>query len=59
MEELYYIYKDKKEEEIIDKLVVHRDKLDTVLYMCHDESGCHLAVHLRAKFHGNGHYLIL
>jgi len=44
MEELYYIYKDKKAEENIDKLVVHRDKLDTVLYMCHDESGCHLGV---------------
>jgi hypothetical protein len=39
MEELYYIYKDN-----IDKLVVHRDKLYTVLYMCHDESGCHLGV---------------
>ena len=44
MEELYYIYKNKKAEENIDKLVVHRDKLDTVLYMCHDESGCHLGV---------------
>lgn len=44
MEELYYIYKDKKAEENIDKPVVHRDKLDTVLYMCHDESGCHLGV---------------
>ena len=44
MEELYYIYKDN-----IDKLVVHRDKLDTVLYMCHDESGCHLGVNKTAS----------
>ena len=49
MEELYYIYKDKKAEENIDKLVVHRDKLDTVLYMCHDESGCHLGVNKTAS----------
>ena len=49
MEELYYIYKDKKAEENIDKLVVHRDKLDTVLYMCHDESGRHLGVNKTAS----------
>ena len=49
MEELYYIYKDKKAEENIDKLVVHRDKLDTVVYMCHDESGCHLGVNKTAS----------
>jgi hypothetical protein len=49
MEGLYYIYKDKKAEENIDKLVVHRDKLDTVLYMCHDESGCHLGVNKTAS----------
>ena len=41
-EELHYICYDKKAKENVEKLVVHCDKLDAVLFICHDESGCHL-----------------
>ena len=38
------MYYDKKAKENVEKLVVHCDKLDAVLFICHDESGCHLGV---------------
>jgi len=42
--EIYYIHVDKKTEVTIDKLVITRKKVKRVLYMCHNESGCHLGV---------------
>ncbi|CAG2257255.1 unnamed protein product [Mytilus edulis] len=42
--EMYYIHVDKKTQEQTLKLVIHKDKLKQVLYLCHNESGCHLGV---------------
>ena len=39
---MYYINNDKTTKTTLEKLVIEETKLNKVLFLCHNESGCHL-----------------
>ena len=55
--ELYYVSIDKKTNEMSEKLVVHKDKLNRVLYICHDQREGHLGLNKTVKKISSKYYI--